>query len=547
MDIWVLDENLEVIDIVETFNSFIWTDRYNEYGDFELRISIDDRSVKALRIDRYLQNRDSDHLMIIDTLEIESDAEDGTYLVVTGKSLESILGRRIVWGLKILDGNLQNEIKALMNENVIAPSNPDRKISNFVFEESSDPIITELSIKAQYTGDNLYDVIHTICEEQNLGFKITLNDSKQFVFKLYSGKDRSYSQSENPYVIFSPKFDNLLSGNYIESKAAWKNVTLVGGEGEGTERRYTAVGNVSGLKRREIFTDARDISSTTEDGETISSDAYISLLRQRGKEKLSENVNVMSFEGEAEMTQMFRYGVDFFNGDVVQLEDEYGHEVKARITEIVTSESETGFYQYPTFVTIEPASLPEGYLRLEFIQSSGTQYIDTGFKHNQNTRVVMDAQFTNLSLATPQWLFDGRESDATKCKGVFYDPRDNLSKVSCDYVYPYGDTRYRFTALNPSDRLHIDYNKNVITINGHVHTFSAITFQSNHSIALFALNNGGAFESHGSARIYSCKIYDNDFLVRNFVPCKNAQDEIGLYDLVTETFYANKGTGVFTT
>lgn len=243
MDIWVLDENLEVIDIVETFNSFIWTDRYNEYGDFELRISIDDRSVKALRIDRYLQSRDSEHLMIIDTLEIDSDAEDGTYLVVTGKSLESILGRRIVWGLKILDGNLQNGIKALLNENVIAPSNPDRKISNFVFEESSDPIITELSIKAQYTGDNLYDVIHTICEEQNLGFKITLNDSKQFVFKLYSGKDRSYSQSENPYVIFSPKFDNLLSGNYIESKAAWKNVTLVGGEGEGTERRYTAVGN----------------------------------------------------------------------------------------------------------------------------------------------------------------------------------------------------------------------------------------------------------------------------------------------------------------
>ena len=306
MDILVLDENLEVIDIVETFNSFIWTDRYNEYGDFELRISIDDRSVKALRIDRYLQNRDSDHLMIIDTLEIDSDAEDGTYLVVTGKSLESILGRRIVWGLKILEGNLQNGIKSLLNENVISPSNLDRKINNFVFEESTDPLITELSIKAQYTGDNLYDVIHTICENQNLGFKVTLNDSKQFVFKLYSGKDRSYSQSENPYVIFSPKFDNLLSGNYIESKAAWKNVTLVGGEGEGTERRYTAVGNVSGLKRREIFTDARDVSSTTEAGETISSDAYISLLRQRGKEKLSENVNVMSFEGEAEMTQMFR-------------------------------------------------------------------------------------------------------------------------------------------------------------------------------------------------------------------------------------------------
>lgn len=247
------------------------------------------------------------------------------------------------------------------------------------------------------------------------------------------------------------------------------------------------------------------------------------------------------------MTQMFRYGVDFFNGDVVQLEDEYGHEVTARITEIVTSESETGFYRYPTFVTIEPASLPDGYLRLEYIQSSGTQYIDTGFKHNQNTRVVMDAQFTDLSITSPQWLFDGRASDATGCKGVFFDPRDNLNKVSCDYATSYGANRYRFTALNPSDRLHIDYNKNVITINGHVQTYPTTTFQSNYNIALFALNNGGAIEGYGSSRIYSCKIYDNEFLVRNFVPCKNVQDEVGLYDFVTETFYVNKGTGVFTT
>lgn len=546
MDIWVLDENLEAVDIVETFNSFIWTDRYNEYGDFELRISIDDPAVKALRIDRYLQNRDSDHLMIIDTLEVDSDAEDGTYLVVTGKSLESILERRIVWGLAVLDGNLQNGIKTLLNSNIISPSNADRKISNFVFEETSDPIITELTIKAQYTGDNLYDIIRTICEEQSIGFKVTLNNSKQFVFKMYSGKDRSYSQSENPYVVFSPKFDNLLSGNYIESKAAWKNVTLVGGEGEGPDRRYTAVGNVSGLKRREIFTDARDISSTTEDGETISSDEYISLLRQRGKEKLSENIDIMSFEGEAEMTQMFQYGVDFFNGDVVQLEDEYGHEVRARITEIVTSESESGFYRYPTFVTIEPESLPEGYLRLEYIESTGTQYIDTGFKHNQNTRVVMDAQFTNLSsTAGVQWLFDGRASDGSGCKGVFYDHRDNLNKVSCDYAAV--SNRYRFADLNASDRLHIDYNKNVVTINGHVKTYSAVSFQSNYSMALFALNNNGTVESYGSSRIYSCKIYDNDFLVRNFIPCKNAQDAVGLYDLVTETFYANQGTGAFTT
>ena len=84
-----------------------------------------------------------------------------------------------------------------------------------------------MKLEAQYTGDNLYDVIQKICEEQGIGFKITLNDEKQFVFELYAGSDRSYDQTENPYVIFSPKFENIINSNYIESKASLKTVTLL--------------------------------------------------------------------------------------------------------------------------------------------------------------------------------------------------------------------------------------------------------------------------------------------------------------------------------
>ena len=194
-------------------------------------------------------------------IQITSDTEDGNHVTVTGRSLESILDRRIVWGQKLLSGNLQNGIKTLLNENVISPSDSNRKIPNFIFKESIDPAITKLKLEAQYTGDNLYDVIQKICEEQGIGFKITLNDEKQFVFELYAGSDRSYDQTENPYVIFSPKFENIINSNYIESKASLKTVTLVGGEGEGAGRRYTTVGGGSGLNRRELFTDARDISS----------------------------------------------------------------------------------------------------------------------------------------------------------------------------------------------------------------------------------------------------------------------------------------------
>lgn len=544
MDLFVLDKNLESSSIVDVYKSLIWTDRFNEYGDFELYLPMNDEVIKDIRVDNYLQNRDSEHVMIIDTLQINSDAEDGNYLTVTGKSLESILERRIIWGLKTLNGNLQEGIKTLLNECIISPSNEKRKIPNFIFEESSDPAITDLSIEAQYTGDNLYEVIKNICADRNIGFKVTLNDKNQFVFKLYAGKDRSYDQTENPYVVFSPKFDNLISSKYIESKAAWKNVTLVGGEGEGNERKYTAVGNISGLNRREIFTDARDISSDVGDGQTLTSDEYTYLLRYRGKETLSENTEIVAFEGEAETTQMFRYGVDFFKGDIVQVSDEYGHETKARVTEIVTSEDEQGFLRYPTFVTIDPESLPDGYLRLDHIQSSGTQYIDTGFKADHNTRIEMNIQNMSSSNATV-WIFGCRESGGSKSKSmVIYGPPLTFH---VDYNGNSGNHRYSFTSLSMLERLKVDYNKNKIRINDETHEFASETFSSPVNLFLFNANDGGTLGAGSSIRLYSCKIYDNDILIRNFVPCKNELDVIGLYDLVNETFYENKGTGSFTT
>ena len=291
--------------------------------------------------------------MIIEKLRITSDAEDGNHITVTGRSLESILDRRIVWGQKTISGNLQNGIRTLLNENVISPSDSSRKISNFIFEASTDPAITSLKIDAQYTGDNLYDVISKICSERSIGFKVTLNDNKQFVFKLYAGADRSYDQEINPYVIFSPKFENIINSNYVESKSALKTVTLIGGEGEGSARRYTTVGGGNGLNRRELFTDARDISSDVGNGVTLTNAEYIAQLQQRGREKLAENTDVTSFEGQVETTVMFKYGEDFFNGDVVQIANEYGHETKARIVEIVMSEDEEGSSVYPTFKTIE--------------------------------------------------------------------------------------------------------------------------------------------------------------------------------------------------
>lgn len=351
MELTLLNTSLDAIAVIDDYESLIWTDRYQEYGDFEIYTPVTPDILSVVKQDYYLINRDSDHTMIIEKLLIKTDVETGNHITITGRSLESILKRRIVWKQRSITGSLQNGIKTILEENIINPTNSKRKIDNFIFEESTDERITSLKIDAQYTGDEIYDVVSKLCKEHEIGFRVTLNNNKQFVFKLYAGTDRSYEQTENPYVIFSPNFENIVNSNYLESKSALKNVTLIGGEGEGKNRKYHTVGNVSGLDRREIFTDARDISSEVDD-KTLTNSEYNALLAQRGNEKLSENIAVVSFEGEIEPTTMFKYQEDFFNGDIVQIENEYGHSTKTRIIEMTISENEQGTSVYPTFSTL---------------------------------------------------------------------------------------------------------------------------------------------------------------------------------------------------
>lgn len=106
------------------------------------------------------------------------------------------------------------------------------------------------------------------------------------------------------------------------------------------------------MERRELFVDARDISTTTEDNVTLSDEEYKKQLAQRGDEKLAESVAAQSFEGQVEMTKMFEYGKDFFIGDIVQIANEYGMESRARISEIVTAIDTQGTVTYPTLSTV---------------------------------------------------------------------------------------------------------------------------------------------------------------------------------------------------
>ena len=354
MEVWILDTDFSSVSVLDTFESLIWTDRYREYGDFEIFAFPTSQLINDAKDDFYLYNPASDHTMIIEHHEVTTDIEEGPRFIVTGRSLESLLTRRIVWNQTTISGSLQNGIKKLITENFISPEVSERKITNFVFVDSTDPEITKLTHEQQYTGDIVYDVIVDLCNTYDIGFKITLNiDKKRFEFSLYKGKDRSYAQETNPYVVFSPNYENIINSDYTHSIKDYKNVTRIGGEGVGVDRKMATYGNASGLIRREIFTDARDISSKTDDGEVLSDQDYLNLLQQRGKENLAEYPIKEGFEGEVEASKMFIYGRDFFLGDCVQVQNEFGMSGTSLVSEIVFSQDKDGESVYPTFLSLQ--------------------------------------------------------------------------------------------------------------------------------------------------------------------------------------------------
>lgn len=363
MEAVILDTNFDTEAVIDVYESFIWTDRYCDYGDFEIYAPLTSEIVAHCKMDYYVYLKESEHMMIIEDLEIITDVETGIHVKITGRSLESILLRRIVWQQTLINGNLQNGIKKLIRQNIGDLALASRTVSNFRFVDSTDPEITNLSVKAQFTGDVLLDAIKALCAPFGIGFKITLNDNNQFVFKLYKGKDRSYNQTANPFVIFSPDFENFINSNYLESRTNLKTVALIAGEGEGLQRKTASTVNPedpikTGLYRRELYVDARDISSTYRDEETgedvvLTDEEYRLLLVERGDEKLAEYLTEKSYEGEVDFQSMFVYGEDFFLGDTVQLKNEFGIENVGRIDEIVFSRDKDGYKVVPTFGSVE--------------------------------------------------------------------------------------------------------------------------------------------------------------------------------------------------
>ena len=201
---------------------------------------------------------------------------------------------------------------------------------------------------------------------------------------------------------------------------------------------------------------------------------------------------------------------------------------------------EVGLYDYVTktfYGNVGGGSLPDGYTELEYLQSSGTQYIDTGFKPNQNTAIMIDL---DLDGSFSQYCapFGARTGD----KAQFW---AFTNKEHTTWAARYATTEKSISKAI-TGRRSISLNKNTFSVDKASATFASASFQSQYNMWIFATNSSGTAQYLCKAKIYSAQIYDDGVLIRNFVPARNASGTLGLYDTVNGAFYTNAGSGTFT-
>ncbi len=186
----------------------------------------------------------------------------------------------------------------------------------------------------------------------------------------------------------------------------------------------------------------------------------------------------------------------------------------------------------------ETVGVATKYTRLEYIESSGTQYINTGFRPSQNTKMCLDVAFLsvvgnniagvrNSSSDTINRFGIISFSSATKIGAFFRD--SSIQAIS------YNTSRHSYE-LSKSGLI-VDGTSYGSSNNG--------TFVCTYPITLGAWNNGEGGISCNNSKIYGCKIYDNGTLVRDYTPALRSDGIAGLYDSVNDTFTASSGSGNF--
>lgn len=358
MELYTLDSLLRRIDVIDTYVSLIWTERWRAWGDFELLVQSTPKNRKMLVEGVQLASNESNYVMEVETLE-DSVNTDGTALLkVKGRSLEATFDDRMaIDGLSV---DLATEPKWVITGDPMSIALG--VVTNICYTGTLDAgdVIPWLSFGGLYPPDTIphptdivtygfepktvYAFLVEICNLYFFGFRLNrpATSAGTLYFDLYTGSDRTSHQTDYPAVIFSLGLENLQNTTELKSSATYKNVAyVISPVGHRVVYSPDADSTVAGFQRKVMFVQADDITDTD-------STVAAAKMDQRGLAELAKNRRISAFDGEINQNSKYKYGTDYRLGDLVEQQNRDGVMNEMRVTEQIFISDSTGDRSYPT-------------------------------------------------------------------------------------------------------------------------------------------------------------------------------------------------------
>lgn len=268
----------EIVFIEEGYSSLVWTERYQEAGDFVLDIPLKAANLSVYKRGNYISFDESKESMVIESVEMTEEMEEPT-LEVKGKTISSLLSRRInaskvfsVFDGKITgtrgpdsndglihySGTISSVIQSIFDDEIIEPTLPSyhwihqeggswvngflqgginrgsieyygassRKIDGLSYKnflKASDDVSISKSYDKIMT---VYDILVNLAKNNGFGFR-SIIDGTDMVIQTYKGTDRTTKQKVLDPVIFDPVMDNVSYVNYFEDDSGYKSTGFI--------------------------------------------------------------------------------------------------------------------------------------------------------------------------------------------------------------------------------------------------------------------------------------------------------------------------------
>lgn len=448
---------LELLGFLEIHNSVIWTEKAFAAGSFSVEALITPETLALLQPENIIWI-EGDTAGIIEYVD-ESADKDGPYITVKGYTLTGILDRRILWGRYDMSGTPPEIMHSLVNDCCINPTRGNieaRKIPGLVLLDA--PAGGE-SVRIQRTGSNLLDTLGELGETYGVAFGVRFNaEIPRMEFWTRWGRNLTVHQSDKPQVFYSTELDDVLESEYTYNSQDYRNVSLIGGEGEGNDRVYVTVEedieetpdtpvNPPTPPEPQKYTVALLVDpeggGTASGGKTVAAGVSVTVTavpsagytfsgwRENGNIVSTSASYTFTVNSDRTLTAVFAASIPVYTvtatidpagSGTVTGAGQYQESAQATITAtpgegytfsgwkeggVTVSESVTYTFTITgnralvaTFEEVPQSRLPAGYMELEYIQCDSSQYIDTGVKITATSKVVMDVQPTSWPTTT---------------------------------------------------------------------------------------------------------------------------------------------------